>query len=431
MRGVFGFLFVVILAPLPSWASDWPHWRGPNRNDITPESSHYDTNGWLPERPSWEAKVGAGSTSPLVVDGKLYTMGWKSKQDTVLCLDAETGRELWRQSYPSPEYGRNAIGDQVFYVGPSSTPEFDPDTGLLYTLSIDGDLHCWDTTRRGAKVWHLNLYERYKMPRRPRVGRSGQRDYGYTSSPLVQGDTLIVEVGGPAGNLMGFDKKTGRQRWRSRSQSHAGHNGGPVPITVEGVPCVAVHNFDGLLVCRIDARKEGQTVATYPWVTDFANNIATLAVHEDRVVMTSAYNHYLITQLKITLRGASKVWEQKFASKVCSPIIHKGHVYWAWQSLMCLDFETGKLRWKGGRFSDPGSCIITGDDRIITLGDRGELVLAETAVRSPDEYRVLESRSGLFRTWAWPHVVLSHGRLYCKDRDGNLLCFDLKGASGE
>ncbi len=257
-------VFAVLLA-FSCCAADWPHWRGPARNDVVTETSGWNGDAW-PRGELWSADVGEGSTSPLVVAGRVYTMGWRGDHDHVVCLDANSGKTLWSRQYPCPQYGRQAMGDQGIYSGPSSTPEFDADTGLLYTLSTDGDLHCWSTRQQGALVWSTNLYDSFRIPRRPKVGRSGWRDYGYTSSPLVWKEWLIVEVGAvDEGNLVAFDKLTGARRWTSESRSPAGHNGGPVPIRVEGVPCVAVHNHDGLLVARLDPGHAGQTVATHPW----------------------------------------------------------------------------------------------------------------------------------------------------------------------
>ena len=121
---------------------------------------------------------------------------------------------IWSQSYACPRYGRYAEGDQAFYSGPTATPVLDADSGLLYTLSSAGDLRCWDTDKQGRLVWAVNLYEKYKAGRRPDAG-GGLRDYGYTTAPLVREDTLLVAVGGQAGLLIGLDKRTGEQRWRS------------------------------------------------------------------------------------------------------------------------------------------------------------------------------------------------------------------------
>jgi outer membrane protein assembly factor BamB len=395
---------------------DWPHWRGPDRNDIVSEPSGWGTSAWPVKDPVWTRNVGDGNSSPVVIQGRLYTLGWSREQDTLWCLDAATGKELWKTSYACPSRGRHHMGDENFYSGPISTPEFDAATGFLYSLSIDGDLQCWDTRREGKRVWGLNLYAEYGADRRAHVGAQ-QRDYGYITSPLAARDALLVQVGAADGNLMAFAKDTGKRRWASECKDQAGHTGGIAPITVEGVPCVAVLTLRNLVVMRADG---GKTVATYPWTTHFGNNIATPAVHENNVLITSEYNHKSICRLKITLNGATPVWEKPFSSKACSPVIYKGHVYMAWQKLRCLDFETGEQKWEGGNFGDPGSCIVAGDGKLIAWGGMGRLSLVDT---SPEAYKELAATARIFSAQSWPHVVLAGGRLFVKDRDGNLKCF--------
>lgn len=122
-----------------AFAADWPDWRGPDRNGIVAESSGFSGGGW-PAPLLWSAKVREGSTSPLVVKGRVYVLGGEKDRDYLTGLDAAIGKQVWRQSYPCPLYGRRHLGDESAYSGPTSTPEYDPDTGLLFTLSIDGDL---------------------------------------------------------------------------------------------------------------------------------------------------------------------------------------------------------------------------------------------------------------------------------------------------
>ena len=415
---------LVLMLPVSAKSMDWEHWRGPTRNDSSPESSGWDGKSWIKSE-LWSASVGEGSSSPLVVGNHVYLTGWSNNQDTLYCLDARDGNEVWRQSYKSPRYGREAVGDQALYSGACSTPEYDRQTGLLFTLSADGDLNAWDTRKKGQQVWKLNLYEGYKTPRRPEVAerRKTRRDYGYTSSPLVIGDQLIVEVGAKSSNLVAFNKLDGRELWRSENRDEAGHTGGPVPITVEGVPCVAVLTLRNLVVSRIDGQNAGKSVAVYPWTTDFGNNIATPTVSGDSVIVTSAYNQAAMCRLRITLGGATKVWKtETIASGVCSPIIHDGRVYWAWRGVHCVDFETGVKIWTGGKVGSQGSCILTSDERLIVYANQGQLLLVETAKRSPSKYTELATQNVLSKTDAWPHVVLAGGRLLCRDRNGNVRC---------
>lgn len=418
-------LFLFGALRTPAVAEDWPHWRGASRDGRTNESSGYKDGKWIAKEPVWSANFGAGGSSPIVVaGGTAYFFGWYDGQDHLQAVDLKTGKKLWKSSYDSTQYGRHATGDEGLYRGPSSTPEFDPATGIIYTLSLDGELRAIDSKDSGKLFWRLNLYDEYQMPQRPRIGRSGHRDYGYSTSPLVHGDWLIVEAGSPRGTLVAFDKRTGKQAWTSASKRLAGHTGGLVPMMVDGKRCLAVLTLTHLLVVRLDEGHVGETAAEYEWTTDFANNVATPAASGDKILITSGYNHDTICCLKISLDGATKLWEQPFASKICSPVIVDGHVYFAYQRLRCLDLETGKQKWEGGRFGEAGSCIATADGRIIVWGGRGRLALVAGAGESPAEYRELASLPNqLFETDVWPHVVLASGLLICKEREGNVKCF--------
>ena len=419
-------LVLIWTSALGAEAADWPHWRGASRNGTTGEGSGWKGERWIDSKPAWTRNVGIGSTSPLIVQGRLYVLGWRSEKDFVKCLDATTGKEIWSQSYSCGRYGRKATGDEGLYAGPSSTPEFDPETKLLFTLSTNGHLQCWDTAQEGKRIWGLNLYDQFDPPRRPKFGRSGLRDYGYTSSPLVHGEQLLVEVGGEAGCLIAFDKRSGKVRWKSQCRDPAGHTGGAVPMTVEGLPCVALLTCQRLVVMRLDEGHEGETLGEHPWATDFANNIATPTVVGSEVLFTSEYNHGALCKLRATRAGLAKVWEQPYPSKVGSPVVADGSIYVPWQKLRCLDFETGKLRWEGGRFGDDGSCLATGDGRLIVWG-RGTLALCESARHSPSAYNELARIDNLSSTDCWPHVTLANGRIYCKDRAGQVMCFATNG----
>ncbi|HJN07894.1 MAG TPA: PQQ-binding-like beta-propeller repeat protein [Pirellulaceae bacterium] len=406
-------------------SDDWSQWRGPNRNGIVDEDSGWDRNAWPPGEAEWAIRVGEGGSAPIVADDRVYTLGWTDERDYVRCFDTESGREIWKQSYACPIYGRKSDGDKGLYSGPSASPAFDHDTGYLFTLSTDGHLNCWDSNRGGQRVWGLNFYDQFDVPQRPLVGSRRLRDYGYTTAPLIHGQWVIAEVGDEQGTLIAFSKRNGKQLWTSQSKDPAGHTGGLVPLVVNDMPCVAVLTIRNLLVARLDKGHEGETLVEYPWVTDFANSIATPAVVGNSVVITSEYNQYSICRIDITRNGAKLIWKQPYASGVCSPVVHKGYVYWCWRGLYCLDFETGKPIWRGGRFGDTASLLATSDDRLVVWADRGELVLVESAQRESTAYKELARKRRVFASDVWPHIVLSGARLYCKDREGNLKCFRL------
>lgn len=408
-------------------ADDFPHWRGPTRDGHVKESSGYDGKVWPLGKPLWSANVGEGCASPLLVAGGVYACGHRDGKDHVVCLDAATGKQRWKTAHPSRRFGRFAVGDQGMYGGPTATPEFDPATKLLYTLGPDGDLVCHDTAKEGAKRWAVNLYDAHGMKLRPKVGVGGaQRDYGYTTAPLVVGDVLLVQAGGKDGNVVAYDKRTGKKAWSSANKDQAGHAGGMATLTVEGVPCVAAMTPYRLVVMRLDKGREGETVGTFEWATEFANNVASPAVCGDCVLVTSAYNLDALCKVRVRLSGLKEVWRVRLPSKACTPVVHAGHVYFAWKKVYCLDLETGAKVWEGGQVGDPGSCLVTSDERLVVWGMNGRLILAETAGRSK-EYVELARLDRVFSTHAWPHVAMAGGRLCVKDREGNVKVYAVGG----
>ena len=419
---------VVLIASFGSLAgaADWPCWLGESNSGVTSEKSGWPAN-WPPKK-LWNRNVGYGCTSPIIVGRKIYVLGWRGPRrragvrgtDTLYCIDAGTGKDVWTQSYACLYQGRVSTGDAGAYGGPSATPAFDKTTGLIYTVSIDGDLRCWDSRKGGALVWKLNFYDKYKVPRRPFVA-GGMRDYGYPGSVLICGRSLLVEVGAATGTVMGFDKTNGRRLWVSQYAGPAGHTGGLVPMRVDGIDCIAVLTLRELVVMRIDKGNEGKTVATAKWKTEFACNISTPAVSGDRVLVTSAYNNKASVMFKVARERIKPVWRAKYYSTNGSPVISAGRAYVVRGSLHCLDAATGKLLWEGGSFGD-GSCLATGDGKVIAFG-KGRACLID-ASPSANSYRELARINCGLRSTCYPHITLGAGLLCAKDRSGAMVCFD-------
>lgn len=427
---LFTFLLLTAL-PLPVHAGDWPHWRGGQRNGLTSETSGWDEGGWkLPEGPPkrWEARCGQGSSSPVAVAGKVYVTGWENDRDTLQALDAATGRKLWSQSWEAPRYGRHAVGDQGFYGGPSATPEFDADTGYLYTLGCDGELRAWDTRQEGKLVWKLNLYDTYQIGQRPAVTdhHDTRRDYGYTCAPHLHGDSLLVEAGSTtAGTVIAFDKRTGKQLWASELKDPAGHAGGMLVMNVGGSPALAVFTCLNVALISLDPKAPGKTLALRPWPTRYANNMATLTAAGDDVIVSTKWTHLTARLRPVPGKGWESVWETKNrGSNVTSPVLVGGNLYFAVRSLTCVDAETGALKWQDGRFSDATSIIGCADGRLIVWTNSGELCLVDSEAQSPGKFRELARLPLLTDDMAWPHVVLADGRIFCRGHSGRMICLE-------
>ena len=210
----------MLTAPLT--AADWPYWRGPTRDGLAPETAGWAAGTWRPDKPAWSANGGAGASSPLVVGDRVYVLGRSGGQDVVRCLNVADGKEMWAAKYKGPEYGRFHNGDEGLYSGPSSTPEYDPGTKVLYTLGPDGDLNAWDTNQKGKKVWGLNLYDVYGARQRPKLTRALMRITGTRRARRPR--PVAARRGRLLGTLVAFDKATGKEalavRARGRGRAH-------------------------------------------------------------------------------------------------------------------------------------------------------------------------------------------------------------------
>jgi len=422
-------LLLAMGTPIAAMATDWPQWRGPNRNDVIPEKSGWP-KGWPPKR-LWKKNVGYGCTSPIIVDGRLYVMGWKGPRssknpvgtDTVYCFEAATGKLRWKRSYRCRYQGRFRVGDTSLYGGPTSTPTLDTASGYLYTLSIDGDLKCWNTKKTGQPLWSVNLYEKYKVRQRPKV-EAGTRDYGYSCSPALLGNTVITEVGGDAGTLVAFDKRTGKPIWRSACKEPSGHGAGPALMNVQGIGCLVSFGTSKLTIVRTDGGHRGKTLAQHPWPTAYACNIITPAVIGDRVVLSSGHDVRRTALLQISPGKVQQLWSCRYWSEGCSPVIHKGCIYMVIGRVHCLNLSNGKLRWHGGNFGRDSSCLVTSDDKLLVFGS-GDLGLIDASPKR-DTYRELTRVKDVIAGTCYPHLALTDGILAVKNKEGEIVCMSVR-----
>ena len=425
--------------------ASWPQYRGPNRSGVTTEPSGWTGKDW-PLRKLWQVNVKEGCTSPLLVGGKVYVCGWeftkKSRDrrnphgtDTVHCLDAQTGKELWRHTYPQMRYCRHHTYDERNYGGPNATPTFDAGTGYLYTHGIDGDFRCLDTRRGGRAVWSMNIYDAHRIPQNPEVyPKTHNNDYGCISSPLIYGPWVIIEVGSPKhGLVIAYDKRTGKEAWTSEAKTWAGQTPGPQRITVGGLPCLATLTLEHLLVMRLDAGHEGKTVARFPWKAGWDENLALPAVEGDLVLLTGYHwinggrNDGASAVCQVTLGGIRQLWKRLPCSKATGGTIYRGYAYIGSDNLHCVGIADGKPRWMdpdctGDDFGCGASVIITGDEKLLYLSEKNTLYLAEGGHKSGKYTRLAKIPNVLkpFKGHTWPHVALAEGKILVKDKYGNL-----------
>ncbi|HSQ19050.1 MAG TPA: PQQ-binding-like beta-propeller repeat protein, partial [Blastocatellia bacterium] len=191
--------FVVALATNVAFAQDWPQWRGPNRDGVV--ASFTTPREWPDKlKTIWKVPVGIGHSSPVVVGRRVYTHSRQDENEVVSCFDLETGKQLWRDTYPTPYMMNPAAVSHG--KGPKSTPVIY--NNKLYTFGISGILSCYDTAT-GKVIWRKEFSREFKAT---------SPLYGAATSPVVYNNLVIVHVGGnDSGALTAFDAETGVVKW--------------------------------------------------------------------------------------------------------------------------------------------------------------------------------------------------------------------------
>jgi outer membrane protein assembly factor BamB len=389
-------IFWLLALSLTTRAADWPCFRGPDHDGISKETGW--SAKWPAEGPKqlWKAKVGIGFASFAVSAGRVYTTGNAKDTDTVFCFDANTGTEVWKYSFPAK------LDPKYYEGGPSATPTVDGDR--VFTFSKRGIVHCLDAAK-GTMIWSKNLMEELKaeMP-----------TWGFAGSVLIEGDRALLNVGGAGA---AFDKKTGQVVWSSGTDT-AGYST-PVPFEAGGQRAVALaikRDVVGLGV------KDGKELWRFPWKTDYDVNAADPILAGSKVFISSGYNHGGGV-FDVSAKPAKLIWENKnMRNQFNSSILWQGHVYGVDDNqLRCLVFDTGEVKWTD-KVSGKGSLILA-DGKLIVLGEKGELMVAEV---STEAFKPI-SRAQVLGGKCWTTPVLANGKIYCRNAAGDVVALDVSG----
>ena len=378
---------------------DWPQWRGPRRNGISQEKGF--TSEWPKQGPRrlWAARVGVGYSSMAVVGGRVYTMGNVGDVDHVVCLDVANGKLVWDYRYPCPAVDPNG------YPGPRCTPTVDG--GLVYTVSRVGHLLCLNAAT-GALVWSRHLVNDFGgfLP-----------TWGYSGSPLVEGEMLIVETGSAGRAVVALEKRTGRVVWANGN--HLAAYSSPVGFDLARDRAVAVFSAVGLTG---RAASNGRILWHQPWTTSYSVNAATPIVFDDKIFISSGYGTGCAL-LQVTASSVRPVWSSKnMRNHMNSCVLWQGHLYgFDENQLKCLDVITGAVKWSTPAYGK-GSLMLA-DGRLLLYGERGRLGLADATSAGFKETAGAQVIGGN-STWAPP--VLSNGRIYCRSL-AELICLDVSG----
>ncbi len=379
-------------------AEDWPNWRGPNQNGVSNEKG-FATNWNGQPKVLWRGKVGQGYSSFAVAGGRVYTLGWFNGQDSVHCLDAQTGQPVWAHSYPCSKVDKYHPG------GPGCTPTVHD--GRVYTLSKEAHFFCLDANT-GKVLWQKDL---------KRELGAAMPTWGFSSSPVIEENKVIVDVG----PIAAFDRLSGSLLWKTRAMPAA--YGTPVVFAHQGKRMAAGFNAQGLVI--LDTA-DGREIGAYPWKTQYDVNASAPIVAGDHIFISSGYGHGA-TLVRLTGGTPQSVWENKELRNQMNPsVIVGGHIYGMDGNtgqngpLVCLDLQTGKPVWKQPAFG--AGALIAADGKLIAMTEKGELVIAEA---SPAGFKPL-ARGQVLGGTCWSAPILANGRIYCRNDKGDVVCVDVK-----
>jgi len=375
--------------------ADWPQWRGPNRDGLVSDASIPRT--WPKElKQEWKVTVGVGHSSPVVANGRIYVFARQAEQEVVLCLDAATGKEIWRSGQSIAYEMHNAA--RAHGKGPKSTPVLYD--GNVYTLGISGVLSCHET-RTGNLRWRREFSQQY-----PNTSPL----FGTAMSPLVLNGQVIAHVGGhDKGALMAFDARTGASKWANEMDGPAYSS----PIVVDMAGTRQVVTFMQSAFVGVDAAT-GKLLWKVPAKTQYDENSVTPIAYKDLLIVSREEQG--LEAFRLMKQGAGivpvQVWSNKETQLYMNTPVLQGKVLVGLSSrnkgqIFSIDADTGKTLWLGpGRMAENAAILNLGGKVLLLLTNEAKLfVLPATAMDFTPvaEYTVAESP-----TWAHPTVIGNH-----------------------
>jgi len=388
----------------PAGVAEWFQWRGPDRDGISQETGLLQD--WPKAGPPlvWRSTgAGSGYSSFSSSGGRLYTLGARDNNEYVIALDRATGGKVWE--YLNGRRYENDRGD-----GPRSTPTVDGDR--LYALGGSGDLTCLEIAT-GKRIWSINLIQKF----------GGRNPYwGYSESPLIVGDRILVNAGGPRASIVAIAKADGATLW----QNHADEAGYSSPMLMRTGSLNQVIFFTGSRTLAVDPR-DGRLLWSHNKAANGTANIATPIVRGTRVFLSSDYGTgaaLLDIRAAGALASANEVYfTREMRNHHASSILVDDHLYGFSSSILtALKFDTGVMAWRD-RSVGKGSLAFA-DRRLYLYSENGVVALAEA---SPAGYRehgrvTLAQQSGLS---TWSHPIITGGLLIIRDQ-GNVYAYDVK-----
>lgn len=420
MFAVTGTLLLLATAA----AEDWPQWRGQGRDGVWNETGLIESFSGESVQRKWTTPIGAGYSGPTVADGRVFVMDRLTEPvstERVLCLDAQTGHELWRHAYPSSYEGIS------YTAGPRAAVTVD--RGLAYGLGATGYLSCLDVAE-GKVAWQRDLREEFKI-RMP--------NWGIAASPLIEGERVFLQIGGSDDScVVALDRLTGETVWRSLADEASYSSpimidqaGQRVLVVWTGQRIVGLNPTDGALLWE----------HPYPWV-HWPIGIATPVFDGDQLLISDVHRGSVLLKLGQQSPTVEQLWYRTnedgaaLHALMSTPLIIANHIYGADENgvLRCLKRETGEQVWEDDSAVPTIKWatihLVRNRDRVWMFNDRGEVIIAKL---SPQGFESL-SRAKLIDPTTeqlrrrdgvtWSHPAFADRHVFARN-DRELVCADL------
>jgi outer membrane protein assembly factor BamB len=392
-----------IQAQAQNGGGDWPQWRGPNRDGVSKETGLLKQ--WPAEGPplAWKASgAGTGYSSMAISNGRLYTMGLRGDREFIIAFDAATGKEAW--ATPHGTAYRDSRGD-----GPRGTPTIEGNKG--YALGANGDLSCFDATT-GRILWSMNVLSKFG---------GSNINWGISESPLVIGEKVLVNPGGPGASIVALNKKDGSVIWKSQSEA-AGYSSA-IPIEAGGVSQVVF--FTSKRAVGLDLR-DGKLLWQYERPANDVANVATPVARANRVFISSDYGVggglVEITPASTGMNVQEIYFTKDMKNHHSSSILVGDYLYGFSSSILtAMKFDTGQVAWRD-RSVGKGS-LVYADGNLYCFSENGVIGLVEATPEAYREKGRFKIKQGSLPTWT--HPVIAGGRLYIRDQD-TIYAYDVR-----
>ena len=393
----------LLLSALPLLAADWPQWRGPGRDGVSPETSLLKS--WPAAGPKlvWKATgLGEGYSSFSVAAGRLYTQGQRAGVQYVMAFDVATGKKLW-------EVENGQAYEERRGNGPRGTPTIDGDR--LYALAADGSLSCLEN-RTGKKIWGFNIVTKYngEVPH-----------WGISESPLIDGARVIVQPGGSGASIVALDKMTGKEIWKSAGDPAAYSSA--ILAHVGGLKQLLHFTSQGAVGLRAD---NGEQLWRYTQVSNRTANIATPIYRNGHAFFSSDYGTGAAL-LKLDAESSGKRAEEIYFTRemknhYSSSVLIGDYLYGFSSSILtAMKFSDGSVAWRD-RSVGKGS-VIFADGMLYVQGENGTIALVEATPEAYKEVSRFSFTKGDYPIWTLP--VIADGHFYVRDQD-NLYRYAIK-----